>query len=224
VLGIGPEIAGQARRQVGRRAQHVHHGAAGQGVEQDGDRRGRGQLAAADAAPDDGPRGQHLRTAHGRVVLGYPGNGGRLHVQAQHGPAVAPGVQLEHLGRQFGQVAPQGPGVRVRHPGQPPGHRVGEQRLLGAPAQVHRGLADPGPPGDRLHREPGPARLTEQVERRLGDPAVHLRVAGAPGAHVRGSHHGGHRVVLHGQDPPGAALCGWSPARYCWTVPVRIRC
>jgi len=84
VPGIGPGIAGQARLQVGRCAQHVHHGAAGQGVEQDGDRRGRGQLAAADAAPDDGPRGQHLRAAHGRVVLGHPGDGGRLHVQAQH--------------------------------------------------------------------------------------------------------------------------------------------
>jgi len=173
---------------VRRSGEGVHHGAAGQGVEQQGDRRVPGQFAALDAAADDGARGEYLGPLPVLVVLGHAGDGAGLQAEPQRGPAGGAGIEVKHLHRQLDEVAAQRAGIHVGHPGHPQRERVNQQRLLAAPAQVQRGLADPGPPGDRLHREAGPAGVAEQVERRLRDPAVHVRVARTAGCRVRGGH------------------------------------
>src|SRR6185437_9085767 len=122
------------------------------------------------------------------VVLGHPRDGGGLEPEPERDAAGVARVDVEHLGGQFDQVAAQRAGVHVRDPGQPPRHRVGQQRLLAVPAQVQRGLPDPGPAGHRLHGESGPARVGEQVERGPGDAAVHPGVARASRRHVRRAH------------------------------------
>ena len=89
-----------------------------------------------------------------------------------------------HVGEQVvAHAALVGHGDRRRHHPQ----RVEDERFLGVPPAVDRRLADTGPLGEQVHRQPGDADLGEQLERGREDRLVGIGPAGRPALGRSGS-------------------------------------
>jgi hypothetical protein len=88
--GVGAGVAGQVGPPVGRGNQRVHHGPADERVQQQRDRGVARDLAAADAAPHDGPGGEGLTAPQRLVELGHAGDGGGLQPEPQRERLVSP--------------------------------------------------------------------------------------------------------------------------------------
>jgi hypothetical protein len=165
-LGVRPHVTVQGRLEAGRRGQRVHHGPAGQRVQQQRHGRIRRQFAAVGAAADNGAGGEHLRPPDAVVVFRHTGNGAGLQAQPQRGPAARAGVQAKHLDGEFGEVAAERAGVGVGHARHPHRDHVREQRFLAVPAQSTSGSR--GRPGDTCGADTMPAFWPGLV---VGQPA-----------------------------------------------------
>lgn len=153
------------------------HGGSGEGVQQQRDRGGRRQLAAADRSADDRPGGQDPVLLDHPPVLGDARDVFGLQRDSQRRPSRVPDVPEQELGGQRDQFLADVAGLDLLERDDASAQRLDQQLLLGRPAQVDRRLADAGPAGHELDVEPGPAGLAEDRDRSLGHSLVDLGVA-----------------------------------------------
>ena len=126
-----------------------------------------GQLAPLDAPLEDRadrrlPARAGTRRGHGAAGRrsSWPRSGGGGRPTPARRRSARRGRRRRRAGRR-GRCPCRAPGSACRRP-----QGVEDERLLGRPPAVDRRLADAGPLGQDVHRQPGHAGVDEQVERR----------------------------------------------------------